>query len=356
MMTADEPMTFKFHWMNEQGQPAGFLRKKGSFDGTTLRLAEHEIPAGVILDVDVREARMVFVVPIEDGPAQGMGLVMSSKKVAERLKSALDIARSGTWAEQHREELVKAGRGDVYRHETCPRCSATVILSDMPETPQIFCHYCQTLTFPGDSEKNAQAADYRICDECGMFSRPTKFTIFYFYFLFVIYGWRTRTTWRCPACMRPDAWKMLFGNLPFVLGVPVAATQLARAYGGGAIGGPFAGLDAGNRAARAGKFSQAIGKYQEILERRGHAAGVKYNLGLALLNEEDKARAAEAFEVALADCANYGPAYYQLREIYNELGEKEKLERLATMWGEEGEGAGGSGEGESVGLGNALAE
>lgn len=334
MITSEEPLTFKFHWMDEQGQPAGFLRKKGAFDGTTLQLAEHEIPALALLDVTARDERMVVSVPLEDGQVHGLGLVLTSKKIAERLKTALDIARSGTWAEQHREELAKEGRGHAYRHEICPQCSATVILSDMPETPQIFCPYCQALSFAGESERNVRAADYRICDECGMFSKPRRFTIFYFYFLLVVYGWQTRTTWRCPACMRPDAWKMLAGNLPFVLGVPVAATQLVRAYGGGAGGGPFAGLDAGNRAARAGNFSLAIAKYREILERQGHAAGVKYNLGLALLNQKDMRRATEAFEISLADCANYVPAYYQLRGLYTELGEEAKLARLTAMWGE----------------------
>lgn len=165
-----------------------------------------------------------------------------------------------------------------------------------------------------------------------MFSRPKRFTVFYFYFLIAVYGWHSRTTWRCPTCMRPDAWKMLLGNLPFVVGVPVAAVQIARSYSGDVGGGPFAGLDAGNRAARAGRFPAAIEKYRGILERHGHAAGVKYNLGLSLLKQGDKRRAAETFRLALEDCANYGPAYQRLRSLYEELGEREKLAALKAMW------------------------
>lgn len=331
----DQPLAFKFHWMDEKGRQAGFLRTKGRFDGKTLTLGDAEIPAGVILDVSVRDERMAVSVPTANGQITGMGLILPSKKTTEKLKTALDVARSSTFAERHREGLIKRGRGRSYRDAVCPNCTATVILSDMPKTPQLFCPFCHTLSFDDRPDLPVEKLrDYRLCDDCGMFSKPRRFTIFYFYFLLVFYGWHSRTTWRCPACMRPDAWKMFFGNLPFVLGLPVAATQLARSYGGDVVGGPFAGLDAGNRAARAGRFPQAIEKYRAILERHGHAAGVKYNLGLALLKEGDKRRAAETFRLALEDCANYAPAYQQLRGLYEQLGEREKLAELKAQWEE----------------------
>lgn len=332
-VAADQPMRFKFHWMNAKGQAASLLRKKGTFDGETLRLAAAEIPVAVVLDVVVREERMVVSAPTQDGRINSIGILFNSKKIAQKLKESLDIARSATWAEHHRQELAKKGRGHAYRDAQCPSCNATVILSDMPKTPQLYCSFCQTLTsLNGSDLPLAETRNYRLCDDCGMFSKPRKFTIFYFYFLLVFYGWRTRTTWRCPTCMRPDAWKVLFGNFPFVLGVPVAITQLVRSYGSDLAGGSFAGLDTGNRAARAGRFPQAIEKYRNILERHGHAAGVKYNLGLALLQQGDKRRAAETFRLALEDCANYAPAYQQLRRLYEELGEREKHAQLKAKW------------------------
>ena len=125
---------------------------------------------------------------------------------------------------------------------------------------------------------------------------------------------------------------MFFGNLPFVIGVPVAITQLFRAYGGSVLGGQFKGLDTGNTRARKGDVKGALKQYQSILERVPHSAGVKYNLGVALLMEGDRQRAADTFELALEDCSNYAPAYHQLRELYSQLGEKEKLAELERIW------------------------
>jgi tetratricopeptide (TPR) repeat protein len=332
-VSPENPLAFKFQWMNDKGQATGFTRTKGVFDGATLTLGDKELPVAIILGVVTRGERMVLNLPTEDGQVTGAGLVLTSKHVTDRLKEALDIARSATWAEQHRKQLAAKGAGHRYRDAKCPNCGATVVLSDMPKSPQLYCTFCETLSFTdGNDVPVEQLRHYRLCDDCGMFSKPRKFTIFYFYFLLVIYGWHSRTTWRCPACMRPDAWKMLFGNMPFVLGLPVAMTQLARSYGGDVGGGPFAGLDAGNRAARAGNFPQAIEKYRTILDRQGHAAGVKYNLGLSLLNQGDKRRAAETFRLSLEDCANYAPAYHRLRGLYEELGEKDELAELKAMW------------------------
>ena len=77
-----------------------------------------------------------------------------------------------------------------------------------------------------------------------LYARPREFTIMYFDFLLVVYGYRYRKVCRRDTCMRPEAWKMLLGNAPFVLGVPVALGQLWRVY----TGKGFAGL-LGNAAA-----------------------------------------------------------------------------------------------------------
>ena len=334
--TSEEPLAFKFHWMDEKGQGVGFRRKKGRFDGATLTLDETEVPAGAISNVSVRDERMILTVPTEEGTV-GLAILLPAKQTAADLKAALDVARSAAWAAHHRDELARRGRETAYRDAVCPACAATVVLSDMPKTPQLFCTFCGTLSDRDDQQiaPIAELQTYRLCDECGYFSQPKKFTVFYFYFLLVVYGWHSRTTYRCPACMRGDAWKMLFGNAPFLLGVPVAVTQLARSYSADIGNGPFAGLDAGNRAARAGKFPKAIEKYRAILDAHGHAAGIKYNLGLALLGQDDKLRAAQTFRLALEDCANYAPAYLQLRPLYEELGETERLAELKRQWDDE---------------------
>ena len=168
-----------------------------------------------------------------------------------------------------------------------------------------------------------------------MFSKPKRFTIFYFYFLLVVWGFSSRVTHRCPACMRGEAWKMLLGNMPFLLGVPVAIVQLFRCYGGKLTGSVTADLDAANLKARKGDMLAALQGYQKVLEQVPFAAGVKYNLALALLQQNEIQRAAETLELVLTDCANYAPAYSVLSGCYEHLGEEVKLKELRRVWGDD---------------------
>ena len=340
MMHHDE-FHFKFKFVNEEGQEEGFTRSKGSFDGETLTLGDAEIPAAGLTSCEVHETRMALGAIGEDGDPVGV-VISSAKSSLEQLKLRLDTARSAAWAEHHQKELVEQGRGGAYRGSECPNCNAQIILTDMPETPQIYCHFCDSLMTHNPSMAAKDERDYRLCDSCGMFSKPRRFTVFYFYFLLVVYGWTQNTTTRCPACMRGDAWKMLFGNLLFILGVPVAIAQLIRSYGG-EVSGTFAGLNKANLLARKQDLSGALQIYNDISDRVPHCAGIKFNLGMALLEAGKTEQAARAFEAALGDCSNYAPAFGALTYCYGELGEAAKLKALNDQWGvEEQKPAGGS--------------
>lgn len=328
------PLEFKFYWLDDQGNQSGFLRSKGRFDGETLHLDDSPIPVVIITDVQYRENRVLLSAIGEDGQPLFIGIQVSGGASAKELKAAVDVARSAGWAKFHQEDLEQEGRADAYRDDVCPNCGATIILTDMEHTPQLYCQFCDSLMTAGRPEEVPPGErDLRLCEECGMFSMPRKFSIFYFWCLLVVYGWRHGSTYRCPACMRGDAWKMLFGNLIFLIGVPNAIIQLARSYGGGIKGGPFDGLDDANIRARDGDLLEALKVYREILERVPCSAGLKYNVGTALLRQGDLERAAESFRLALDDCSNYAPAYGALRHCYEQLGEKEKLEELDRIWG-----------------------
>jgi len=332
MLDADV-FKFKFRFVNESGNEEGFTRTRGTFDGETLMLGDAEIPAAGLTSCEVRETRMALGAIDEDGDAVGV-IISSDKGSLATLKRKLDAARSESWAEHHRKELVEQGRGSAFRSSECPNCNAQIILTDMPDIPQIYCHFCDSLMTHNTSMSAKDERDYRLCDACGMFSKPRRFTVFYFYFLLVVYGWSQNTTTRCPACMRADAWKMLFGNLLFVLGVPVAITQLVRSYGG-EVTGTFAGLNAANLKAGKQDLSGALRIYNDISDRVPHCAGIKYNLGMALLGANKTEQAARAFEAALGDCGNYAPAYGALAHCYEQLGETAKLKALNDQWGVE---------------------
>lgn len=338
-----DSLAFKFKWLDDKGNEQGFRSKKASFDGDTLLLDDTKIPVATITNVDYRAKKMVVAAATGDGqPASLLFSVTSGSP--QKIKEALGLARSAAQARLHREELEKKGLGDTFYQVQCPHCQATIDLTGKQVTPQVSCEFCHSVgtlesDLAADGSNGAVPAErqYRLCDECSMYSKPRQFTIFYFYFLVVFYGFSSRTVWRCPACMRPEAWKMFFGNFLFVLGIPVALVQLFRSYGGSNIGSLYAGLDSANMKARKGNLPGAVKGYQAILAKRPTAAGVKYNIGLALLRQNDVQAAASMFEYTLNDCSNYTPAASALAGCYTQLGETEKLAELKRQWDAQGD-------------------
>ena len=328
----DLPIRFKFRWLDEQGNVTGLFRsKKGAFDGQELVLDDLTLPVANIISLEIHEERLA--VAFVDGDAADSKMFHIYKVPAVDLKRAIDAVRSAAWAEITRERMVSEGRGDAFRTEICTQCNATIDLSDMPDTPQVYCVFCSSLmtTGPGGMPDEHELG---LCEECGMFSNPKRFTIFYFYFLVVVWGFTSRVTHRCAACMRGTAWKMLLGNLPFLLGVPVAIVQLFRCYGGKLTGNVMADLDAANLKARKGDMLAALQGYQKVLDQVPFSAGVKYNLAMALLQQNEIQRAADALELVVTDCVNYAPAYFPLSQCYEHLGEEAKLKELRRIWGD----------------------
>ncbi len=325
-----QDLQFKFKFLNEQGQEQGFFSKKGRFDGEVLYLDTSGIPVAAIVHLDNRENRVVLVVAQKQGEPATLMFAVNSGNTLE-LKAAVGKARSAIWAAAHKEQLNAKGRGHEFNAVDCPHCAATIDLTGHRKSPQVNCSFCNCISNLSSPKK--EETTYGLCDECGMYSKPRRFTIFYFYFLLVVYGWSSRSTYRCPACMRGDAWKMLFGNLIFVLGVPVAIVQLIRAYGGADLSAMYRGLDSANIKARKGNLEGAIGEYRKILEQHPHAAGIKYNIGLAFTNQNQLDAAAKTLEAALNDCCNYRPAASLLAHCYEKLGREQQLANLKLEWG-----------------------
>lgn len=329
MSNTELPLEFKFKWLDDEGNSTGFLSSKGHFDGEQLVLDKTEIPVSSLAHVENREKR----ISLGDEKANFLNFMLTRGN-PDALVLLIGRSRAKLWAQRHREKLIDEGRGQEYREVICPHCEATLDLTGFPKSPQVSCEYCFSVcTLDADKTLTKQESTYRLCDECGMYSKPRRFTIFYFYFLVIVWGFWSSQTWRCPGCMRPTAWKMLFGNLLFLIGVPVAIAQLIRSYGGTELTSLHPQLDSANVKARAGKFKQAIDLYSGILTKRPYSAGVKYNIALALLQQENIEGASKSLEYAIDDCANYGPAAHVLAGCYEQLGEEQKLIGLKKQWG-----------------------
>ncbi len=145
-----------------------------------------------------------------------------------------------------------------------------------------------------------------------MYSRPRKFSEAYFYFLIVHAGVHHTEKYCCSGCMRPRVWRMLAGNLPGVLGMPMALTQWFRVYRDSVGRGPLRGLDSANRLLSRGKINRALDQYAKILKRHPVSAGVLLNVAGGLIARGELESARQTLELAVANCSNYGPALRQL--------------------------------------------
>lgn len=315
---------FKFRLTDERGRPKG-KNLAGEVDpGRGLVLGQNTVPFGAIGHMLPRRNDLL-ILAVGDGMA-----VLSTPGQAGRLFRALAPHVSRAHAEGHRADLERRGLGDQFRSATCPHCRSTLDLSRMAETEAVYCRYCDRVTQAGVEAK--QSAPYRCCGSCGYYARPRKFTEFYFYFLLYVYGWRYSQHEFCSACMRSKAWKMLAINFVFVLGVPVAITQLCRAYFGGSVGSLYPGLEAANAKSIAGKRDKAETAYLTILTKTPIGPGVHYNRGLNALKARDSDGAVLAFEEALGDCSNFLPAYSRLRDLYTKRGEQDRVRELDELW------------------------
>jgi hypothetical protein len=323
-------LRFKFKFLNGQGEEEGFLSKKGVFDGRTLRLGSDEVPVEAVLRAQQRFNRLLLEVAAEKGTA-GIALAVTSGD-AGRIAGALNRRSSARWSELRIKALQEAGKGSTYRSVTCPACTCTVDVTGFARAPQVHCPYCDAIGTI-DEPRPAGEAKLRCCEQCNYYAMPRPFTSFYFYFLLVIYGWRYQKKYMCHTCMRSEAWKMLFANLIFVLGVPIAIGQIIRAYKGGDLGARgFVGLDGANSLAKRRQSGAAVERYLRIANDLPAAAGVHFNRGLALVAAEEWSEAASALEASLADCANFAPAAEALLHCYQQSGQTAKADRLKAQW------------------------
>ncbi|WP_146370190.1 tetratricopeptide repeat protein [Symmachiella macrocystis] len=257
---------------------------------------------------------------------------------ALHLNAALGRLRSAVWAEEHLKRLEERGLGDLFHHVTCPNCQSIIDLTGKPETPQVSCQFCNTISTitthsdNGDEFEPQVDRNYCLCDKCGKYSNPKELGLFNFYFLVVVIGYRYRKIWMCPCCAREDALFNFLANLPFLLGIPPSLRELCRCYFPHEDIKLFKGLDRANRRAWKGDLDGAIAGYQKILFRRPISAGIRYNIGLALRTQERIADAVQMYESVLEDCSNFRPAAVALMTCYHELNESKKLAALKAQW------------------------
>ena len=336
-----DPLTFKFRWMDEGNVSGGMFALTGSFDGKNLTLDEEAWPISDIVGVGVYDHVMALVITQDD--EQLSRTIVFKGESPETIKRAIDGARSSIEVAEEQVRLIQQGQGSSFRSVVCPHCTASISLSRFADSPQCYCSYCETLfTIRGqyggrDLDANTLEQNlepkYRMCEECGMYSFPQKFSKFYFIFVLYFTHIVSEKTVRCSACMRWEAWKMLFGNIFGLLGLPVAVTQLIRSYRGRVEKGPLKGLDDANILANRGKIDRALDRYDVLMDNLPINAGIKYNIGSGLLTKGDAVHAESMFLLSLEDCSNFAPSLSGLLFCYQQLGKDAERKQLEFQMG-----------------------
>ena len=330
--------------MDEGNVSGGMFALSGSFDGKHLTLDEETYPVATIFGVGVYGNVLSLVIFDNEDHSASVVIVGESP---DTIKHAIDSSRTHAEVEQEHERLIAEGQGDSFRSVACPHCNAMISLSKFADTPQCYCNYCETLFTIRDQygarelETKTLTPDletkYRMCEECGMYSYPRQFRKFYFIFVVYFMHIANEKTVRCPACMRIEAWKMLFGNIFGLLGLPMAIIQLFRSYRGKIESGPLKGLDDANILANRGKIDRALDRYDILMDNLPINAGIKYNIGSGLLTKGDVPHAEAMLLLSLEDCANFAPSLSALRYCYEAAGKTADLKNLEFKMGIEPE-------------------
>src|SRR5207237_10268570 len=102
-----------------------------------------------------------------------------------------------------------------------------VDLTGFAETPQLYCPFCERIV-SADDQGEMPNLDYKLCDRCGFYSKPIRYTATYL--ILNVMSWRQH--YSCHVCMRRETWKMLVANLlPPFIGFAFAVVQAVRSYG-----------------------------------------------------------------------------------------------------------------------------
>lgn len=327
----DTPIDFKFKWVTEEGQKTGIFSTKGRVDRDALVLGEESVPLAAI--VRARSRFDVLLVDVFDGKGglTSFHFAVTSGKLAD-VQAAVNRTASANWERGRRKAAEEAGGSESLRFETCALCRSRVDVSGKPRTPQVWCPYCERVATTAP-DPDPDEMRYRLCDGCGYYGSPVRFTSAFFWFAFVVWGYSSKDMQVCRSCMRAEAWAMLGKNAIFVVGVPFALMQLVRAYASGRLfEGKFAGLDAANARAKAKKSDEAATRYLEIESRLRRAAGVAYCRGLGHEAGGHIEAAAAAHRDALDAASNFPDAYRRLAACLRRLGRATELEALRRSW------------------------
>lgn len=327
-----EAMTFKFKFLNSEGQVDSFLAKKGALSPEGLVLGDESLPIEALGKASLHSGKYILLALNGGEEIMNIGLSITSGGAGDLVR-ALNALSSARMAKHYKEAVRESDTGGEFRFARCPHCRATVNLSELPHSEQTACGYCDRVFSP-ENKAVAAEADFWLCDHCGYYGRIKARTMFYFYFLVVVWGFQSDELTACSVCAQKKCGGMVLANLLFILGLPNALYQWVRCLRAIEFDrSEFDGLEKANRFAAKGKIDEATAYYDRLTRNLSLAAGVHYNKGRALLLAHRPEEAVAPLEQALAQCGNYFPALQLLLDAYQQCGRHEQLAGLKKRYG-----------------------
>ncbi len=316
--TTDLPFKFRFV---QGGQARGMRAKVASASADALELDGEQIWYEDIVDTTSQEQRLVLALASTAQLGQktakacqegGILALEVTRGEARDLERYIDRRSSALAAERHQRELVEAGEESKYRAMTCPHCEAIIDLSDFERTRYVYCRFCESTLDQGGGIVSSGDA-YQVCGECQMFDRVQGYTVFYFYFLLIVYGFSYGRRYLCDACAVRTAQRALLRNLIFLLGIPSSIYMWVKAGTGQEP--EMKDLLKANRLARKGKAREADALYERLLQRSPEHPGLLLNQGIGHLKAGDGQQGVEYLNRSLQACSNYRPAMQWLLRL-----------------------------------------
>ncbi|MEM7332159.1 MAG: hypothetical protein AAF490_08705 [Chloroflexota bacterium] len=306
-------IAFKFKFV-KNGSAQGFRSKKASASTQRLFLNELNVPYDAIMDTTSRDNRLVIQLFPNSGVdeeirkefAQSNVLILEvSQAKAIDLEKYIDRHASLQVANKRKKMLAAKGQEHLFKSITCPHCSATVDLTDYEKSPHIYCRYCESI-LSQSLELIADGDHYRHCDECNLFDRVQGHTEFYFYFLLIVYGFRSKRRHLCDACALKISNKALLINFPFILGIFPALYMRIKASQG--KDGKIKNITKANKLALAGKYQEADTIYENMLMNHPDHPGILFNQAMAHFNGQDAQAGVDYVRRSMNASGNYLPS------------------------------------------------
>jgi hypothetical protein len=231
-------------------------------------------------------------------------LIEVMENLAFEIKSAIDQNRSNLYL-AHRQATLEAERkGASFRRVNCPRCDSGIDLTHQA-TPYIFCRYCETV-FDQYRQKLPRCDDYKICPICQYYGRVQTFPETRLYFWKKERRASYQDRYFCDTCAQRLHEETRLKNATLLVGL-VSNAYLQNQYTSGR-NPDLADLGQANYLAQAGNMKEADLLYAAMTLRNKDNPGLRYNYGLAYLQNGDPKRAFYQLRESLEACKNYEPA------------------------------------------------